>query len=104
MRLMQWLGKTVACLLTVHDAHASASGTNPGRRTCEATFSFGAARWILRRRIRLKIAIENHGKTTCDKASPAVAVVLHLPSRYVSKAAILTLPILPVPVENRSPA
>src|SRR5258707_12382813 len=96
--------ETVGGVLTVNDGHGFAGGTNPGRRTCEATFSFGAARWILRRRIRLKIAIENHGKTTCDKASPAVAVVLHLPSRYVSKAAILTLPILPVPVENRSPA
>jgi hypothetical protein len=40
----------------------------------------------------------------CDKASPAAAVMLHLRSRYVSKAAILTVPILFVPVENRSPA
>ena len=31
-------------------------------------------------------------KTTCDKASPAVAVMLHLRSCYVSKAAILTVP------------
>ena len=59
---------------------------------------------FLRRQIRLKIAIENQGKTTCDTASPAVAVMLHLRSRYVSKAAILTLPIQLVPVENRSPA
>ena len=40
----------------------------------------------------------------CDKASPAAAVMLHLRSRYVSKAAILTVPALPAPVENRSPA
>jgi hypothetical protein len=40
----------------------------------------------------------------CDKASPGAAVMLHLRSRYVSKAAILTVPILFVPVENRSPA
>jgi len=32
------------------------------------------------------------------------AVMLHLRSRYVSKAAILTTPALSVPVENRSPA
>src|SRR6266403_2367467 len=31
--------------------------------------------------------------SACDKASPAVAVVLHLRSCYVSKAAILTVPI-----------
>jgi hypothetical protein len=29
---------------------------------------------------------------------------LHLRARYVSKAAILTIPALLVPVENRSPA
>jgi hypothetical protein len=31
----------------------------------------------------------------CDKAAPAAAVMLHLRSRYVSKAAILTIPIPP---------
>ena len=31
-------------------------------------------------------------------------VMLHLRSCYVSKAAILTVPVHPVPVENRSPA
>ena len=41
---------------------------------------------------------------TCDKAAPAAAVMLHLRSRYVSKAAILTVPVPPVSVENRSPA
>src|SRR6476646_2316936 len=35
----------------------------------------------------------NHCDATCDKASPAAAVVLHLRSCYVSKAAILTLPV-----------
>jgi hypothetical protein len=33
-----------------------------------------------------------------------IAVMLHLRSLYVSKAAILTTPVLSVPVENRSPA
>jgi hypothetical protein len=32
------------------------------------------------------------------------AVMLHLRDCYVSKAAILTIPARPVPVENRSPA
>jgi hypothetical protein len=41
---------------------------------------------------------------TCDKASPERAVMLHLRARYVSKAAILTIPAPRVPVENRSPA
>jgi len=40
----------------------------------------------------------------CGKAAPSVAVMLHLRSRYVSKAAILTVPVPRVPVENRSPA
>jgi hypothetical protein len=39
----------------------------------------------------------------CDKASPAAFVMLHLRSCYVSKAAILTIPVRSVPVENRSP-
>jgi hypothetical protein len=51
-----------------------------------------------------------HGSRTpiarkaCDKAKPPCLVVLHLRARYVSKAAILTLPIRFVSVENRSPA
>jgi len=39
-----------------------------------------------------------------DKASQAPVVVLHLRPRYVSKAAILTVPAPSVPAENRSPA
>jgi hypothetical protein len=39
----------------------------------------------------------------CGEASPTVAVMLHLRSCYVSKAAILTIPVRSVPVENRSP-
>jgi hypothetical protein len=38
------------------------------------------------------------------QGAPACLVMLHLRARYVSKAAILTLPIRFVPVENRSPA
>lgn len=32
-------------------------------------------------------------RAPCDKASPHAAVMLHLRARYVSKAAILTLPV-----------
>jgi len=41
---------------------------------------------------------------TCDKAAPVAAVMLHLRSRYVSKAAILTVPMQSALAENRSPA
>ena len=53
---------------------------------------------------RPKSASAKGWKTACDKPSPAARVMLHLRSRYVSKAAILTVPALPAPVENRSPA
>ena len=43
-------------------------------------------------------------KSCRDMASPWVGVMLHLRSCYVSKAAILTVPVQLVPVENRSPA
>jgi hypothetical protein len=54
--------------------------------------------------IRATRRLETVARTTCDKASSALVVMLHLRFRYVSKAAILTLPIQLVPVENRSPA
>jgi hypothetical protein len=43
-------------------------------------------------------------KSSRDMASPSMGVMLHLRACYVSKAAILTVPVQPVPVENRSPA
>ncbi len=51
-----------------------------------------------------KMSRENRRQWTCDKASPVAAVMLHLRVRYVSKAAILTLRVPVVPIENRSPA
>jgi predicted dienelactone hydrolase len=57
----------------------------------------------LRPSIASKIASGFTAKRTCDKASPDAAVMLHLRSCYVSKAAILTLPVQLVSVENRSP-
>jgi hypothetical protein len=49
---------------------------------------------------RALTVLKNH----CDKPSPVRRVMLHLRACYVSKAAILTIPVLLVPVENRSPA
>src|SRR5882724_3492331 len=46
---------------------------------------------------------EDHRRWRCGKASPA-AVMLHLRACYVSKAAILTVPVQVVPTEYRSPA
>ena len=51
-----------------------------------------------------KFALGNRRLWICDKAALGVAVMLHLRSCYVSKAAILTVPVQPVPAENRSPA
>jgi len=51
-----------------------------------------------------KMAFHRRRQSRCDKASPVAAVMLHLRSCYVSKAAILTIPVRSVPVENRSPA
>jgi hypothetical protein len=39
-----------------------------------------------------KIGFSPHGKARCDKASDHARVMLHLRARYVSKAAILTIP------------
>jgi hypothetical protein len=72
---------------------------------------FGArAKWVLFRAGKLRGGrsseniVRESRQRTCDKASPTVAVMLRLHSRYVSKAAILPVPVPLVPVENRSPA
>jgi hypothetical protein len=54
--------------------------------------------------IRRKIALEDDLGSTCDKAVAGAAVMLHLRLCYVSKAAILTVPVQVVLTENRSPA
>jgi hypothetical protein len=51
-----------------------------------------------------KIAASRGVESVCDKASDHAPVMLHLRARYVSKAAILTIPATLLPVENRSPA
>jgi hypothetical protein len=88
----------------LHLAHAAMHSTmeriSPGLPPAQfdppATESRPPTRW--------KIASEIHRHMTRDKASPDVAVMLHLRSCYVSKAAILTLPVQLVSVENRSPS
>jgi hypothetical protein len=60
---------------------------------------------ICERRFAEAIApIRFHCSMRRDKASPGRAVMLHLRARYVSKAAIFTIPASLLPVENRSPA
>jgi hypothetical protein len=54
--------------------------------------------------MRLEIRAKNQIGMARDKISPAAAVMLHLRACYVSKAAILPIPVRSVPVENRSPA
>ena len=53
---------------------------------------------------RRKCRAEEAGRERSDKTRDHVAVMLHLRVRYVSKAAILTVPAPLVPAENRSPA
>jgi hypothetical protein len=90
-------------LRAAHQAHASKRGTiflpddahGVGVARAQATFAMATC---------LKMTFGNQHQGICDKASPVVAVMLHLRSCYVSKAAILTIPVQLVPVENRSPA
>jgi hypothetical protein len=62
-----------------------------------------AAKANLPRPAFYKTALHRSHDSACNKASPAASVMLHLRSCYVSKAAILTIPVRSVPVENRSP-
>jgi len=55
-----------------------------------------------RRRNRLQQWSENPSSRPSHATFSSVAVMLRLRFRYVSKAAILKLPVQPVPVENRS--
>jgi hypothetical protein len=51
-----------------------------------------------------KMVFKEHRQRRCDKAIAGRRVMLHLRFCYVSKAAILTVPVHVVPTENRSPA
>ena len=90
--------------LRAHAAHASEAGTNVRFGDAAHMGFVGARPMNLHRQIGCEIPRRHHGQSTCDRPSPVAAVMLHLRSCYVSKAAILTLPIRFVPVENRSPA
>jgi hypothetical protein len=87
-----------------HGAHALGEGTifSPGdgehRRLVVRETEYGGRRRS--QDVREKLA----AKRRCNQASPIAAVMLHLRARYVSKAAILTVPAALMPVENRSPA
>jgi hypothetical protein len=103
MRMMEWFAPDAAYLRVAH---------GPMHRARERMTA-----WVTDRELRARqrdgfatvvIAALRASKTVatrgCDKVSSALVVMLHLRSCYVSKAAILTLPIQSVPVENRSPA
>jgi len=91
-------------LLWVQGAHPYAGGTIAVDRDTSKG-GFGPARRLnLGRSIRGKIDLGIDYQATCDKAASAAAVMLHLRSCYVSKAAILTVLVQLVLVENRSPA
>jgi len=87
---------------SAHARHANSGGTNP--TTAEARCCGGAPKADFGQLIAVKKDVCPGLKLACDKASPEHAVMLHLRARYVSKAAILTIPAPLVPVENRSPA
>src|SRR5258708_15312898 len=83
-------------------SHACSEGTNL-RLADTRQFRFALAD-ELPKPVGLKIAPESRLARYATRRRPAAVVVLHLRSRYVSKAAILTIPVRPVPGENRSPA
>jgi hypothetical protein len=85
-----------------HSRHANTTGTDaPVGEGRGSLFGAGQNSDAL---TSVKTAFCRARKLTCNKASPERAVMLHLRARYVSKAAILTIPAPLVPVENRSPA
>jgi hypothetical protein len=93
-----------------HGSHAAAAGTKErlangkptgAEKSCQIRGAGFAAKGLLGSPTK---GLLGPLERTCDKASPAAAVMLHLRSCYVSKAAILTSPVLSVPAVNRSPA
>jgi hypothetical protein len=95
---MENSGTPDGLLAAAHACHAFAAGTKSAATVSRHQFhrcQLNCGRRFL---------AEFTAKRTCNQASPDVAVMLHLRFRYVSKAAILTLPVQLVSVENRSPA
>ena len=88
--------------VSVHSRHANTPGTNsPLGEGCGVAAreraKFGRAE-LAQNSLQLDL------KNDMRQGIAGAAVMLHLRSCYVSKAAILTIPAPLVPVENRSPA
>ena len=100
--MIEWLAAADRSRASAHGGHAFAGGTmayrnDRGSTSNVAVSSEFAAPGLLQSRRSI-------GATTAHatRYRPAF-VMLHLRSCYVSKAAILTIPVRSVPVENRSP-
>jgi hypothetical protein len=76
----------------------------PRRVSAEARDFVGLACAKIRPADSCRAAARTAEFEACAIGGDHIAVMLHLRSLYVSKAAILTIPVLSVPVENRSPA
>ena len=88
----------------IRDSHASSGGTNDLRADDEIPVGNRGGRRGFADANGMPSALQQRRKTSSGKLARDAAVMLHLRSRYVSKAAILTVPVSSVPVENRSPA
>ena len=114
--IIEWLAAASRSSLRTHAGYAFEGGTMVGQSDGVAWLElpgigeYAAPVGYQKRSCKkvLRKALQNRpdspSRSTCDKASSAAAVMLHLRSCYVSKAAILTIPVRSVPVENRSPA
>ncbi len=91
---IEWLGAAYRSPLETSWGYAFAVGTIAGRHD-RAFASNVAGQPNPRRLIFCKTAVRRCRDSPCDKASPAAFVMLHLRSCYVSKAAILTIPVRP---------
>jgi hypothetical protein len=90
-------------LQTAHKAHAFKSGTIAVAADGELDVLLGRGAESAAAD-SLENSLEESALDECDTRSRAAAVMLHLRFCYVSKAAILTVPVQSVPTENRSPA
>jgi hypothetical protein len=87
-----WFQGNLRMASTPPPADRGAARVEPSGKFLTADFSFE------------RTGVADTKTAACDKASPVRVVMLHLRACYVSKAAILTIPALHGPVENRSPA
>jgi hypothetical protein len=91
----------------------SGANAHGGHAIADGTIFFRCRRWSGTAAVRVAIFVTPKSRWTARRRTEnkdmrqgiaARAVMLHLRACYVSKAAILTIPVLPGPVENRSPA